>query len=91
MLDLCNLLTIEVKINRCRFISGRAVPQTSVRRCSKKQMFLEILQNSYFNTHTSKSLFETAIYNFIDKKTPPEACSCDFCKIFKNTFFKEHF
>ena len=54
-------------------------------------MFLEILQNSYFNTHTSKSLFETAIYNFIDKKTPPEACSCDFCKIFKNTFLKNTF
>ena len=29
-------------------------------------------------------------YNFIKKETPAQVFSCEICKIFKNTYFKEH-
>ena len=28
--------------------------------------------------------------NFIEKETPAQVFSCEFCEIFKNTFFIEH-
>ena len=32
----------------------------------------------------------TKVCNFIKKETLAQVFSCEFCKIFKNTFFTEH-
>ena len=39
-----------------------------------------------------KDLYESLFlrYNFIKKETPAQGFSCEFCKIFKNTFFAKH-
>ena len=52
-----------------------------VRRCSVKNLFLEILQNSQENT--------CARVSFLTKLQASDL-SCDFYKISKNTFFIEH-
>ena len=49
-----------------------------VQRCSVKKLFLEILQNSQENT---------AACSFVKKETLAQVFSCEFCAIFKNTFF----
>ena len=38
--------------------------------------------------HLCQSLFVS--YNFIKKETLAQGFSCEFCKIFKDTFFTEH-
>ena len=35
-------------------------------------------------------LIESRTYNFIKKETMAQVFSCEFCKIYKNTFFTEH-
>ena len=53
-----------------------------VRRCSVKQVFLEISQNSQENT--------CARVSFLTKKPLVQVFSCKFCEISKDTFFTEH-
>ena len=36
------------------------------------------------------SFYEPQICNFIKNETPVHVFSCQFCKIFKNTYFVEH-
>ena len=57
-----------------KLIFDSKVIEAVVQRCSVKKEFLEILQNSQEN-------------NFIKKETLAQVFSCEFCKIFKNTFF----
>ena len=45
-------------------------------------VFFKILQNSQENTRPQAC-------NFIKKETLAQVFSCEFCKIFKNTFFTE--
>ena len=52
-------------------------------------MFLNISQNSQENTSVRVS-FTGQACNFIKKETPTQMFSCEFCEIFKNTFFIEH-
>ena len=33
---------------------------------------------------------EGVFYNFIEKETPVQVFSCEFCKIFKNNVFTEY-
>ena len=44
--------------------------------------------------HWCQSLFFNKVVdaacNFIEKKTSAQVFSCDFCEIFKKTFFTEH-
>ena len=54
------------------------------RRCSVKKVFLTISQNSQENTCARDSLL-------IKLQAVAHVFSCEFCKIFKKTFFKEHF
>ena len=58
-------------------------------RCSVKKAFLEISQNSRENTCARFSFLPPAC-NLIKKETLAQVLSCDFCEIFKNTFFTEH-
>ena len=50
-------------------------------RCSVKNVFLEISQNSQENTSARVSC------NFIEKETLAQVFSCEFCKISKNSFY----
>ena len=53
-------------------------------------MFLKISQNLQENTCTRASfLIKLQACNFIKKETL-EQFSCEFCKIFKNTYFEEY-
>ena len=53
-------------------------------------MFLEILQNPQ-ETPVPESLFsESDACNFIKKETLAQVFACEFCEIYKNTFFAEH-
>ena len=57
------------------------------RRCSIK---ISVLKNFAIFTgkHLCQSLFLSC--HFIKKETLAQGFSCDFCKIFKNTFFTKH-
>ena len=55
--------------------------RSSHRRHSIKKVFLKIWQNSQENT---------CVCNFIKKETLAHVLSCEFCEMFKNTFFTEH-
>ena len=46
----------------------------------KVSSFLEILQNSQENTYV----------RVLKKETVTQIFSCEFCKVYKNTFFTEH-
>ena len=66
--------------------------RSSHRRCFIKKMFLKIPQNSQENTCVRVSFLTKlqAWGNFVKTKTLAQVFSCEFCEIFKNTFFTEH-
>ena len=68
--------------------------EAAVCRCSSKQVFLKISQCSQ-KTHVFESLFNKAgtlkACIFIKKEIPTQVFSCEYCKIFKNSFLVEHF
>ena len=56
-------------------------------------MFLEILPNSQENSCARVSFLiklQVDTCNFIKKESLAQVFSCEFCEIFKNTFFTEH-
>ena len=55
-------------------------------RCSVKEVFLEISQNSQENTCARVS-FWIKFFNFIKKETLAQVFSCEFYEISKNNFF----
>ena len=59
-----------------------------VRRYSTRKVFLNISQNSRKNTYNETSR-RLGLQLYL-KKTPVKVSYCEFCKIFKNTFFAEH-
>ena len=67
---------IWVKFFRTKYIR-------SYRRCSIKNVFLNISQN------LQKSTCEFAS-TFIKKESPTQAFYCEFCKVFTNIFLMEH-
>ena len=48
----------------------------------------DVLEN--FAKLTGKHLCRSHACNFINKETLAQVFSCEFCEIFKNTFFTEH-
>ena len=63
--------------------------RSSHRRCSIKKNS----QNSQENTCARASFLiklQSETCNFIKKRTLAQVLSCEFCEIFKNTFFTEH-
>ena len=57
-----------------------------------KKLFLKISQYSLDNTYVGVSFNKVAglqACNFI-KETPAQVFFCEYCEIFKNTFFTEH-
>ena len=74
------------------------------RRCSVKELFLEISQNSQENNNARVSFLlklqtrpATLVKkrlgqacNFSKKETLPQVFSCEFCEIFHKFFFIEH-
>ena len=68
------------------FISTRFKPRSSLSlRCTAKKMFLKVLRNSQENTCVRVSFLITRI--FAKNEILAQVFSCEFCKIFKNTFF----
>ena len=62
------------------------VTEAVAMRCSIKKVFLKMLENSQGNTCVGVSFLPQA-WNFMKKETPTHVFSCEFCEIFKNTFF----
>ena len=64
-----------------------------VRSCSVRKVFLKIWQK-FTGNHLCQSLFliklQADACNFIKNKTLAQVFSCEFCQIFKNTYFVEH-
>ena len=58
-----------------------------IRRCSVKDVFLEILQNPQENTCARDSFTEPQACNFIKKESLAQVFSFEFCEIVKNNFF----
>ena len=52
-------------------------------------MFLKSLP-IYRKRPVAESLFSASACNFIKKETLVQVFSCEFCEIFKNTYFEEH-
>ena len=57
--------------------------------CSMKKVSLENSQNSQENTCASESFLIKLpqAWNFIKKDSLAQVFSCEFCEIYKNTFF----
>ena len=58
-----------------------------------EKVFLKISNNSQENTCPRASLLiklQASFCNFIKKETPAQVFSCEFCEIFKSTFFTEY-
>ena len=73
------------------FTLGRAA-EKQPRSCSSKKVILEKLAKLTAK-HLSQSFFFNQaagpeLCNFFKKETPKQVFSCEFCKIFKNTYFK---
>ena len=70
------------------------ISEAAVRRCSSKQVFLKISQ-CLQKTPVFESLFNKAgalkACIFIKKEIPTQVFSCEYCKIFKNSFLVKHF
>ena len=61
-----------------------------IQRCSVKKVFLKISQNSQENTCARASFLIKLLAeacNFIKKEALAQVFSCEFCEIFKNTYF----
>ena len=56
----------------------------AIRRCFVKKLFLKISQNSQESTCARVSFLAC---NFIKKEALTQVFPCEFCEIFKNTFF----
>ena len=70
----------------CCFHSTEAV----VRRCSVKKMFLNISQNSQENTCARCSFLiklQSWRLQLFKREILAQVFSCEFCKLFKNSFF----
>ena len=63
--------------------------RSSHHRCSVKK---DVLRNftKFIGKHLCQSLILINFFNFIKKETLTQVFSCEFCEIFKNTFFTEH-
>ena len=59
--------------------------EAATRRALWKKVFLEISQISLATWFNS-----TKVCNFIKKEALTQVFSCEFCEIFKSTYFEEH-
>ena len=59
-----------------------------VRRCSEKKVILKVSKNSTENI--CARVFFLNKESLFKKGTLAQAFSCEFCKIFENTYFTEH-
>ena len=83
---------ILVKFSKIFYVLAKAV----IWMCFMKKVFLKISENSRENTsarffYLIKLQGEGKACDFIKKEILAQVFSCEFCKIFKNTFFIEHF
>ena len=75
------MIILKVIISFISFIISFTT-EAATRGVLQKKLLLKMLQNSQENT--------CARVNFIKKETLAQVFSCDFCEIFKKTFFTEH-
>ena len=68
--------------NKVFILSNLLYLEAVTQMYSVKKVFLEILQSSQENTCVRASV----LINFIKKETLSQVFSCEFCKIYKNTF-----
>ena len=64
--------------------------RSSHQRCSVKMVFLNILRNSQKNTSARVSFIVKEAWIFIKNEILAQVFSCEFLKIFRNTFFTEN-
>ena len=60
------------------------------RRSSVQKLFLKMLQNAQENTCVGVCFSLKMQAYFIEKDTPTQVFSCEFCDIFKHIFFNKH-
>ena len=68
-------------------MADSSVTEAIAKRCSIKKVFLKILQNLQENNRTRVTFL---IKLQAKKETLAQVFSCEFCNIFKSTFFTEH-
>ena len=74
-----------IKIMFCKYRTSRSKLLCKNDVFKRVKMFLKLSQNSQESICVGVSFW----YNRLIKKTPTQVFSCEFCKIFKNTYFKE--
>ena len=77
--------------NMCEKMLEKLHIQNSHPECSFNKMFLKISQILQENTCAAISFLQELASNFVKKETPAQLFSSEFCKMFKNTLFTEHF
>ena len=89
-------MTVQKFNIKWRHIGLIVYTEAVVQRCSVRNIFLEISQNSQEKNLCQSLFFNRAAglrpkaCNFIKKKTLAQVSSCELCEISKNTFFTEH-
>ena len=59
-------------------------------RPSKTSLYVSIFRNIHMKTTVLESLFnKVAGLQACNKETPTQVFSCEYCEIFKNTYFEE--
>ena len=76
---LCSSVAFVIQTNEISYFRCKPFFRSSHRRCSVKQLFLKISRK-----FTGKYLCQSP---FIKKEALAQVVSCEFCGIFKNTFF----
>ena len=69
------------------------IVRSSHQRCFIKKVFWKIFQNSQGNTFARVPFlikFQALACSINKNEILAKVCSCEFCKIFKTTFFREH-
>ena len=60
--------------------------------CSFEKTVLKFLQYAQEKSSVGASfLIKLQALEFIEKKTPTQVFSCEYCQTFNNTYFEEHF
>ena len=78
--------------NMCKkLLEKTSYPESVVRRCSLKKMFLKISQILQENTCAAISFLQQSACNFVENKALAQLFSSEFCKMLRNTLFTEHF
>ena len=71
-------------------LSRNKVSNNHFLKSVQKQPYTDVLQGVKVKLNNSKTPMLESLFNKADKETPTQVFSCEYCEIFINTYFAEH-